>query len=201
MLDKYKLKKDELIILIMIVFIISGTVGFIYETIFYFINSNFKTIYMQGGNFMPWINIYAIGSLIVLFLTRKTTSIIKVFLISAVSTGILEYISGFILLHIFKIRLWDYNKEILNFLNIDGFICLRSILIFAVLSIILVFIIIPIIVKLIKKINTKLLFKIVLTIFIIILFDEIYNSIISKIFNLYNAVDFYKSLGFKYMSF
>ncbi len=44
--------------------------------------------------------------------------------------GLLEFIVGYLLLHISHIRLWDYNTEILNYGNIGGYICLRSVLFF-----------------------------------------------------------------------
>ena len=49
------------------------------------------------------------------------------------------------------VRLWDYNTEILNFGNIGGFICLRSVLFFGLSSLILMYIILPICIKLSQK--------------------------------------------------
>ena len=48
-----------------------------------------------------------------------------VFLISLISTGVLEYVTGLVIYEFFNgLRLWDYNTEILNFGNIGGFILL-----------------------------------------------------------------------------
>jgi uncharacterized membrane protein len=40
-------------------------------------------------------------------------------------------------------KLWDYNTEPLNFGNIDGYVCLRSVLFFGVSGLMLIYIIIP----------------------------------------------------------
>ena len=113
--------------IICLLIVISGIFGFIYEFIFYYLNSGMTTFYYRGGNFLPWINIYAIGSLLIYLIAyRHRKSPLKVFLMSTIICGILEYIAGFLIFHLRDgARYWDYNTEILNIGNIDGFICLR----------------------------------------------------------------------------
>ena len=62
------LTKKQKITLICLLIVISGIIGWVYEFIFYYINSGFKTFYYRGGNFLPWINIYMYGSFLILFL-------------------------------------------------------------------------------------------------------------------------------------
>ena len=52
-----------------LIIVVTGIFGFIYEVIFYYFNSGMEEIYWRGGNFLPWINIYAIGSVMLYFLT------------------------------------------------------------------------------------------------------------------------------------
>ena len=52
-----------------LIIVISGVFGFIYEYIFYYFNSGMKEFYWRGGNFLPWINIYAIGSIFIYLLS------------------------------------------------------------------------------------------------------------------------------------
>lgn len=93
-----KLNKKELIIIFCLVFVVSGCFGWLYEFIFYWMNSGFKTFYLQGANYLPWINIYMYGSFLIIFLTYKRRKHpLQVFLISALSTGILEYLTGYII--------------------------------------------------------------------------------------------------------
>ena len=51
--------------------------------------------------------------------------------------------TGYVLDKFFNLRLWDYNNEILNFGNINGYICARSVLLFGLASLLLVYVIIP----------------------------------------------------------
>ena len=201
--DKVMLDKWQLISIICLVVVVSGMFGWVYEFIFYYFNGGCKMWYMQGGNFLPWINIYAIGSILILITTSKIKkSPLKIFFMSAIATGILEYFSG---LMIFKLcnglRLWDYNTEILNFGNIGGFVCFRSVFFFGISSLLLVYVIVPVFIYLSNNIDKKLFFTISIILISIILFDEVYNLLIARILNLPRASDIYKAIGFKYVVF
>ncbi len=192
------LDKKKKIGIISLIIVISGLFGWIYEFIFYYFNGGMKIWYMQGGNFLPWINIYAIGALFILKLTyRYKNKPLIVFLLSIIITGIIEYISGLLIFEILHKRYWDYNVEILNFGNINGFICLRSVLFFGVSGLILVYLITPLCIKLSKR---KYFFQISIILLSLVLIDELYNLVITNIFNLPNAIEVYKSLGFKYVN-
>ncbi len=193
-------KKTMLGIFCMII-VIGGVFGFLYEYLFYFFNGGMKEFYYRGGNFLPWINIYATGSVMIYIFTYKyRKSPLKVFLISVISTGLLEYFSG---LGIYIIgdglRYWDYNTEILNFGNINGFVCLRSVMFFGLSSLLLMYIIIPFCFHVASKSNKKVFLIVTISICSIFLADEFYNLIFTRIFNLPNAIKIYKSLGVNYM--
>lgn len=200
-----ELKCDKLtfIGIICLIGIISGVFGFIYEFIFYYFNSGMKYFYYRGGNFLPWINIYSIGAMIIFLLTYKSRrKPLKVFFISLISTGVLEFIGG-LMLYVFGngFRCWDYNTEILNFGNIYGFVCLRSVLFFGISGLMLIYLIVPLCIYLSKKLNKKTFLIISISIFSIILFDELYNLLFARLLNLPRASDIYKQIGFKYMDF
>lgn len=186
-----------------LIIVAAGIFGFIYEFIFYYFNCGMKEFYWRGGNFLPWINIYAIGSVVIYLLTYKhRKSALKVFLLSALSTGILEYVAGLGMYVIGNgFRCWDYNTEILNFGNIGGFVCLRSVLFFGISSLFLMYIMVPIFFTLARKINKKLFVTISIILCSIILMDEIYNLVISRLLDLPRASDIYKQLGIRYVTF
>lgn len=198
--DKIKYERWQLIGIFCLIVVLAGFIGWIYEIVFYFFNGGMKEIYMQGGNFLPWINIYAIGAILIIFLSYKfKKSKLLVFLISFFSTGILEYLAGYLVYTIGNgTRYWDYNIEILNFGNINGFVCLRSVLFFGISGLFLMYNVLPFCIYLSKKINKKIFLRISVALLSIVLFDEFYNLIFSKIFHLPNAIDIYQSLGFKY---
>ena len=203
MFKDLKLDKKQLISLICLVIVISGIFGWLYEFIFYFFNSGMKTFYMRGGNFLPWINIYAYGAFLILFLTYKRKKHpIQVFLISVISTGVLEYISGYILygkLH--WIKCWDYNQEILSFGNINGYVCLRSVLIFGFSALFLIYVLIPLLTKLVKSKYLDTIYIVSIILCSIFLLDEIYNLVFTELFSLPKASTIYKKLGLKYLYF
>lgn len=193
--------KKTMIGIFCMIIVIGGVFGFLYEYLFYFFNGGMKEFYYRGGNFLPWINIYATGSVMIYILTYKyRKNPLKVFLISVISTGLLEYFSG---LGIYIIgdglRYWDYNTEILNFGNINGFVCLRSVMFFGLSALLLMYAIVPFCFHVASKSNKKVFLIVTISICSIFLADEFYNLIFTRIFNLPNAIKIYKSLGVNYM--
>ena len=193
--------KKTMIGIFCMIIVIGGVFGFLYEYFFYFFNGGMKEFYYRGGNFLPWINIYATGSVMIYILTYKyRKNPLKVFLISVISTGLLEYFSG---LGIYIIgdglRYWDYNTEILNFGNINGFVCLRSVMFFGLSALLLMYVIVPFCFHVANKSNKKVFLIVTISICSIFLADEFYNLIFTKIFNLPNAIKIYKSIGIHYM--
>lgn len=184
-----------------LIFVIGGFFGFIYEYIFYYFNGGMKTFYWRGGNFLPWINIYGIGSIMIYLLTynyRKEP--LKVFLMSVLSTGILEFLSGLGIYIIFDgLRYWDYNTEILNFGNIGGFICFRSVLFFGTSAMFLMYAVVPFCFYLAKKVRKEKFITISYILCFIVLSDEFYNLIFAKLLNLPKSSTIYRSLGVNYM--
>ena len=161
-----------------------------------------KVFYYQGGNFLPWINIYAYGAIIIWGLTCKLKKHpFLVFLLGLVSSGILEYFSGLVIYELTGLRFWDYNVEILNFGNIGGFVCLRSVAFFGLSGLILVYGMIPLCIYLSKKINKKTFLIISISLCLVILLDEVYNLIIARVLGLGRATQIYEKLGFKFMDY
>ena len=200
--NQLKLEKWQTIGIICLIIITSGIFGWIYEFIFYYFNSGMKTFYWRGGNFLPWINIYATGALMILILTKKQRKHpLKVFIISFISTGILEGLSGLVIDKMFNQRFWNYNTEILNFGNIGGYVCLRSATFFALSALLLTYILVPLFIKLSKNMNKKAFLIITITLCAIILADEIYNLVIARILNTPRATTIYRKIGFNIMNY
>ena len=197
-----KLDRYQKIAVIASLIVITGIFGWVYEVIFYYFNGGMKMFYMRGSNFLPWINIYAIGSFMIIILTHKfKNNRLFVFLIAFISTGILEYFSGYFLLKITGMRCWDYNTEILNFGNIDGFVCLRSVGFFGLSGLLLVYGFVPGLIWLSTKVNKKTYAIISVIICSIFLLDELYNLVFARILGTPRASSIYKNLGIPYMNY
>ena len=198
----FKLDKWQIIGVLCLVFVISGVFGWIYEFFFYFFNGGMEKFYWRGGNFLPWINIYATGAVMIFILSFKfRKNPFLVFLIAFISTGILEYFSGLVIYEFFGLRFWDYNTEILNFLNIGGYVCLRSVSFFGLSALLLMYLIVPFCIYLSTKINRRLFLIISISIFSIFLFDEMYNLVFARVLGLPRAHDVYESIGFNFMNY
>ena len=195
--------KSIMLAIFCLIIVIAGMFGFVYEYIFYYFNGGMKEIYWRGSNFLPWINIYATGAMMVYFLTYKyRKNPFKVFYISFLSCGILEYLSGLGMYIIGNgMRCWDYNQEILSFGNIQGFVCLRSATIFGLSSLLLIYFIVTLFFYFAKHTNKKLFISVSVLLCSIILIDEFYNLFIARILSLPRASTVYKKLGLKYVKF
>ncbi len=194
--------KQKISVLALIISI-SGIIGWIYEVFFYYLNSGLKEVYMRGPNFLPWINIYAWGSLLIILTTYKfKDKPLLVFLISLISTGLLEFFSGYILYGVLGLtRQWDYNVEILNFGNIGGYVCLRSVLVFAFAGLFIIYVLLPFLIKLVKSKHFNIIFIISIILCSIFLIDELYNLIFANLLHLPNAEQIYTGIGIKYIHF
>ena len=200
--EDIKFDKETMIGIFCLLVVTTGMFGFLYEFIFYYFNGGMKTFYWRGGNFLPWINIYATGSIMIYLLTYKERKKpLKVFLTSVITTGILEYFSGLGMDKIAGKRCWDYSQEILGALNINGYVCLRSVLVFGVFSLLLIYIVLPLIFYIAKKSNKKVFITTSIILCSIIMIDEFYNLLIARIFHLPRAYNVYSKLGVPYVKF
>ena len=198
----HNFNKKTMLGIFCLIIVISGMFGWLYEVVFYYFNSGMKEVYWRGGNFLPWINIYAMGAILIYVLTyKKRKNPLFVFIVSIISTGILEYIGGFFMEHIMQIKCWDYSKEILSFGSINGYVCIRSVLVFGISALLLMYIIVPFCFYLARKLPRKIFLIFSYTICGIFLFDELYNLIFANLLNLPRASEVYKDLRFKFLYF
>ena len=92
-------------------------------------------VFMRG----PVIPIYGTGAVIVLFAVIPfRTSPILVFIVGTVAASILEFVTGFVMERIYKVRYWDYSDKPFN---LCGYICLFNSLCWGVLSILLIYLV------------------------------------------------------------
>lgn len=150
---------EKTILILLMVFTFGGFFGFIYEELFYRIDLGYFV--KRGTTFGPWIPIYAFGALFIVVATERYRAkpVILLF-VSTVISGVLEFVTGYVLFNAFNVRLWDYNTEIWNWGNIGGYICFRSLAFFGASAVCLQYIVHPIINKISDNISERL-FKII----------------------------------------
>lgn len=196
---KIKLETYQKVGTTFLVVVLAGFAGWLHEFVFTFMNEGFDKWYMQGGTFLPWINLYAIGALLVFFLTYRFKSRPwLVFIIAFFATGILELISGWLVYTLGDgTRYWDYNNQPWNFGNIGGFVCLASATVFALASLLLMYALLPFCIYLARKMSRRSFLILSIMLFALVMADMTINLVL-KYTGLPTAMDFYESQGWEY---
>ena len=154
-----------------LLFIIYSFMGWLMEVIL----TLFKQHKFVNRGFLigPYCPIYGYGCLLIILLLKKyMDSPITLFIMAIVICSILEYMTSLIMEKLFNARWWDYSDKKFN---INGRICLETMLPFGILGLLIIYIVNPFYMGILEKINSTIL--IVLAIFILILF--IVDNVIS----------------------
>ena len=172
------LTKRQAILGVCLVFVIAGISGWIYEELFYRLNDGFFS--RRGHGFGPWLPIYAFGTVILLLVTAPVKdSKGKSVLLCGLVSGAFEFVAGWAIYHLCGgLRLWDYNTERWNWGNIGGFVCFRSVLVFAVAAPLLIYTLVPLIGKLAKKLPDRVYTLIAFVPFAVFVIDIIQGYLI-----------------------
>ena len=192
-----KLKTYQKIGVVFLIVVFSGFLGWLLE--FFVSPVGRGKFYMVGGNLLPWMNIYAIGALLIIPITCKFRKYPwLVFVLAAVVSFVVELIAGWLVYTIGNgTRYWDYNNQPWNIGNIGGFVCFLSATVFALLAMFFIYVILPFCVFLAQKMSKKSFIILTTTLFTLVMLDELTNLTLKNL-DLPTAMDFYKSLGLKY---
>lgn len=121
--------------------------------------------FMRG----PWLPIYGSGALVILLSTLHVDDRPwLVFITGAFAATLLEYVTGVVMLAVFKVRYWDYRYHKIQF---QGHICLVSTMAWGVLSVVMVYGIHPYIEKAVNMLNADVVNIITFLVTICITYD------------------------------
>ena len=152
-----------------IMFIFYSICGWIIEVINVSIVE--KKIVDRGFLIGPYCPIYGVGGLyIYIFLNKYYNDPVALFSLTIVECAILEYLTSLIMEKIFKTRWWDYTDKKFN---INGRICLETLVLFGLGGIISTYLVNPYLIKFINFINPSVLNVIAIVLAIIFLVDSI----------------------------
>ena len=156
-----------------IVFYIYSIFGYILEILGIFISKK-KIVFNRGYLLGPYLPIFGFGALfITLFLTKYYNEPIVLFVMGMVLCGVLEYFTSFILEKAFNLRWWDYSDKKYN---INGRVCLETMIMFGIGSVLLVCIFNKYLFYLISLIPNHVIITIAIVLFMIIIFDTIIST-------------------------
>lgn len=135
----------------------------------------------------PICPIYGIGGILIMLLLNKySKDPLVLFIMSILICSILEYSTSFIMEKLFKNRWWDYSN--MKF-NINGRICLETMIPFGVLAICLFYGLNPTLLKIFASIPTTILHIICIVIAVVLITDLIISfNIIIKLKNISNSI-------------
>lgn len=152
-------------------FIIYSFIGWLMEVV---LKSKDEHKFVNRGFLIgPICPIYGFGVLLIILLVGNSKSdLLAVFLKSILVCSVLEYFTSYFMEKLFHARWWDYSK---NKYNINGRICLETMLPFGILSTIVIYVVHPLVIKFVSLFSNTLL--IILTILFGILF--ILDNIVS----------------------
>lgn len=168
---KKKVNIDSLCYLFLI-FLTGCLVGWLYEEIFYWITEGM--LRNRGILYGPWLPIYGIGALGIYAMKPLKKHPVVLFLVCALVTGVVEYIIGFIGIHLFGMRLWDYRGM---FLNIQGIICFRSVVSFAILGLVFHYLIEPSAERMTQKLPNKTVRTVCLVLLVVLMADCVLSAL------------------------
>jgi len=165
----YNFDFKDTICLYILVFLAGSLAGFIYEEMFTLLFDH--VLIKRGFLYGPYLPVYGFGSVLLVFtLKRFKKNPLVVFFLAMLVTGVLEYFTGYFLWEIYHKNWWDYSGL---FLNINGYVCLRSILTFGIGGLLLIYIVEPLISLFISKISKYKIYILSYCVCVIFMFDLI----------------------------
>lgn len=142
-------------------FFIYANLGWLMEVIVGWVYR--KKIVNRGFLIGPYCPIYGFGgTIITLALSDYSNNPIVLFCVAIVICGLLEYLTSYIMEKIFKARWWDYSQKKFN---INGRVCLETIIPFGLLGCFIIYVINPVSIGLVEQIpyNIQKIIAIILT--------------------------------------
>jgi uncharacterized membrane protein len=142
----------------------------------------FKTKKFVNRGFLigPCLPVYGFGVVLITFCLEKYVNDIGIlFGMSIILCGILEYFTSWIMEKLFKARWWDYHNRKFN---INGRVCLETLIPFGILGTVLLKFVNPFVLGLLSKIPNNILKWILIVITSIFIIDVIISfTVVSKL--------------------
>ncbi|MBR1884180.1 MAG: putative ABC transporter permease [Clostridia bacterium] len=151
------------------IFCMGSVIGYLMEISYkLFAGQDYSTAGMSKG---PFCITYGVASMLLFLLSKIIPdNIFIIFIISTIMLTTLEFISGNILVKIFKITLWDYTSQ--RFC-INKYICGEFMLLWGILGVVFIKIILPIIQSTFDALDSKISFYLCLILSVIMAVDYI----------------------------
>ena len=155
-----------------LLFFTYAVLGWIMEVILKLISE--KKFINRGFLIGPYCPIYGYGVLLITILLRKyQDDIVATFMFSILICGLLEYFTSYFMEKIFHARWWDYSQRKFN---INGRICLDTLIPFGIMSCLIIYITNPIILNLLNRLPDLVVHIVSILLFICYIVDNIVSG-------------------------
>ncbi|MBO5397987.1 MAG: putative ABC transporter permease [Clostridia bacterium] len=159
-----------------LLFMIYAILGWCMESVKMIFNKNVGKFVDRGFLIGPYLPIYGFGVVAIeILLGKYSNDIPALFWLSMITCGILEYFTSYVMEKLFNARWWDYSSRKFN---INGRICLETLLPFGIAGVITVSFTNPFFISLIEKIPSLILHIISIFLLVCISIDFIVSSVI-----------------------
>lgn len=147
-------------------------VGWSWEVILHLINDG--VFVNRGTMYGPWLPIYGWGGLLILILLKPfRKKPWKLFIMSFLTCGVVEYTTAWYLETFKHLRYWNYSGY---FLNIQGRVCLEGLIVFGLGGMAFTYLLAPVLDNLFNKIKPNIKKIICILLVSLYLVDFIYTS-------------------------
>lgn len=134
----------------------------------------FRKFINRGFLIGPYCPIYGWGAIaITILLKRYTYDVLVLFVMSVLICSILEYFTSYFMEKVFHARWWDYSSKKFN---INGRICLETLIPFGLLGLVIMYITNPFLLEIYQSIPTIVMHILSVVLFIIFIIDNIISS-------------------------
>lgn len=138
---------------------------------------SYKKLVNRGFLFGPICPIYGFGGILIsLLLTKYKNDIVVVFILGAVLTSTIEYLTSYILEKVFHNKWWDYSNRKFN---INGRVRLDFSVLFGFFSLLVIYVLNDWFLNIINMLEPKVIDVVAIILFIILIIDTIYSIIIA----------------------
>lgn len=116
-----------------LIFMIYSFAGWLMEVVISIIKRH--KLINRGFLIGPICPIYGTGALFISFVLSGTENPFVIFCVSMVGSALIEYVASWLMEQLFRVRWWDYSEKTFN---INGRICLESIVAFGIFGILVI---------------------------------------------------------------
>lgn len=155
-----------------LLFIVYSVIGWLMEVICKLIQD--KKFIDRGFLIGPYCPIYGTGAILITFLLKKyTNDPITLFIMAILLCGTLEYLTSYFMEKIYHARWWDYSQ---TKFNINGRVCLNTIIPFGLLGMFIIYVSNPFLIRKIETLSEVTLNTLFWALLILYLIDNIVSA-------------------------